>query len=110
MQFSVFALVICSLRSDWFFCKNPSEKSTFQFQCNPTEEITKQMIDEYPDEILDSDDGLIFWFTLADTQWNLGRLMPDVRDRALELLDNGGDLARWREEDPKLAIVMKLHT
>ena len=70
-----------------------------------TEEITKQMIDEYSDEILDPDDGPIFWFALADTQWNLGRLMPDVREQALDLLDKGGDLARWRDEDLKLAVV-----
>jgi DNA-binding TFAR19-related protein (PDSD5 family) len=67
-----------------------------------TEEITKQMIDEYSDIIGDPDDGPVFWFALADTQWNLGRLMPEVSERALELLARGCDLAKWHKEDPKL--------
>ena len=72
-----------------------------------TEDITKQMIEEYSGEILDSDDGPVFWFALADTQWNLGRLMPDVKEQALELLNIGCDLARWHDENPKLAIIRK---
>jgi len=72
-----------------------------------TEEITKQMIDDYSDEIGDPDDGPIFWFALADTQWNVGRLTPEVRERALELLEKGCDLPRWQEEDPKLAVARK---
>jgi len=70
-----------------------------------TEEITKQMINDYSVEIGDSDDSPVFWFALADTQWNLGRLMPEVREQALELLDRGYDLARWQEENPKLAVI-----
>ena len=69
------------------------------------EEITKQMIEEYSYEIGDPDDGPVFWLALADTQWNLGRLMPGVREQALELLTRGCDLARWHEEDPELALV-----
>jgi hypothetical protein len=39
---------------------------------------------------------------LAVTQSKLGRLEPDVRDRALALLDAGADLAAWEEDNPKL--------
>ena len=70
-----------------------------------TQEITKQMIDEYSGEIDDYDDGPIFWFALADTQWNLGRLMPEVKEQALDLLAKGFDLERWRQEDPKSAVI-----
>ena len=70
-----------------------------------TEEITKKMIEEYDYAINDSDDGPIFWFALADTQWNLGRLLPKVKKRALECLDSGTDQKRWQEENPKEAKV-----
>jgi len=38
----------------------------------------------------------------AVTQSKLGRLEPDVRDRALAIIDAGADLALWERENPKL--------
>src|SRR5262249_1831234 len=38
---------------------------------------------------------------LAVTQSKIGRLDPEVRSRALAVLDNGADLAIWEREDPK---------
>ena len=38
----------------------------------------------------------------AVTQSKLGRLEPDVRDRALAIIDTGADLAVWKRENPKL--------
>lgn len=67
------------------------------------EEITGQLIDEYADAINDPNDGPIFWFALADTQWNMGRLLPNVKEQALSWLDKGGDLERWQEENSTLA-------
>lgn len=71
------------------------------------EEITKNLIAEYEYAINDSDDGPIFWFALADTQWELGRLMPEVKKQAVACLDKGGDLAKWQIENPKLVIIRK---
>lgn len=71
------------------------------------EEITKNLIAEYEYAINDPDDGPVFWFALADTQWELGRLMPEVKKQAVACLDKGGDLARWQIENPKLAIIRK---
>jgi hypothetical protein len=39
---------------------------------------------------------------LAITQSRVGRLEPDVRDRALAIIDTGADLAVWERENPKL--------
>jgi len=39
---------------------------------------------------------------LAVTQSKLGRLEPDVRDRALAIIDAGADLAVWQRENSKL--------
>ncbi len=38
----------------------------------------------------------------AVTQSKLGRLDPDIRDRALAVLDGGADLDVWERENPKL--------
>ena len=38
----------------------------------------------------------------AVTQSKLGRLEPDIRDRALAALDSGADLEVWQSENPKL--------
>ena len=38
----------------------------------------------------------------AVTQSKLGRLDPDIRDRALAILDTGADLEVWKSENPKL--------
>lgn len=61
-------------------------------------EITNELIDEYSSELDDIDCAPAFWFALADTQWELGRLLPEVKEQALAWLDKGGDLALWQEE------------
>jgi hypothetical protein len=41
---------------------------------------------------------------LAAAQMETGRLLPEVRDRALQIIDAGGDVDRWREDgDESLA-------
>lgn len=68
------------------------------------QQITNELIDEYTCELDDECCAPVFWFALADTQWNLGRLLPEVKEQALAWLDKGGDLAVWQEENPKLAV------
>lgn len=68
-----------------------------------TEEITENLIRQYSSAMDDIYCAPAFWFSLADTQWNLGRLMPEVKEQALTWLDKGGDLSVWQEENPKLA-------
>ena len=60
-----------------------------------TEELTKQYA--YSS---DSDDSSIFWFALADIQWDLGRLEDSVKEQALSHIRSGYDLRRWKEENP----------
>lgn len=66
-------------------------------------DITKELIDEYSEEMDDIYCAPAFWFALADTQWNLGRLLQEVKDQAQAWLDKGGDLSIWRAENPSLA-------
>jgi hypothetical protein len=48
----------------------------------------------------DPDDGAVAWTALALAQYETGRLLDSVRDRALEVIAAGADLAQWLDEDP----------
>ena len=50
---------------------------------------------------LEESDGIAL-LALAVTQSKLGRLDPDIRDRALAVLDRGADLEVWERDNPKL--------
>lgn len=43
----------------------------------------------------------LLWFSLADTQWSWGVLLPDVKTKALQWLDKNGDLEVWQNENPQ---------
>lgn len=66
------------------------------------EQATAALCDEWDSMLEVPDEASPFWLALASTQWSLGRLLPDVRVKALEILDSGADLARW-QHDPKAA-------
>ena len=59
------------------------------------EQATARVLEMSGEELQDSEEAAVFWLALAATQWKLGRLLPTVRDRALELLASGADLGRW---------------
>lgn len=44
------------------------------------EEATQELIDQYKDIEGDREEEPLFWFALADTQWNYGRLLPEVKE------------------------------
>lgn len=62
------------------------------------EEVTNELIADNEDVLSDEDEAPIFWFALADTQWKLGRLIPFVKEKALEYLKSGTNLTRWQKE------------
>lgn len=62
-------------------------------------EITQELIAQNEYTISDPDDAPVFWFALADTQWNLGRLEDFVREQALHHIRDGHDVKRWAAED-----------
>lgn len=66
------------------------------------EEATKELILKYGGVLEDIDDGPIFWFVLADQQWKIGRLLPYVKEQALNWIEKGGDLHIWYESSEKL--------
>ena len=64
------------------------------------EDATAKILLDYKHEVEDPDQGMSFWSGLALTQFQLGRLQPEVRDRTIQLIDAGGDLALWAETGP----------
>ena len=54
----------------------------------------------YATSLSDPDTGSVFWFALAAAQWKTGRLLPEVKDRALAEIESGADLRQWREGNP----------
>lgn len=67
-----------------------------------TDEKAMEELIEYNGELIeDEETGPLFWLALADTQWKYGRLTKEVKEKALEIINNGKDLKRW-EKDKKL--------
>ena len=63
---------------------------------------------------LEEPDDVALLIAFAVTQSKLGRLEPEIRDRALAIIDAGADLAVWERENPKLlpkrrAVLEKAH-
>lgn len=66
------------------------------------EEATRRIIEENDWCFEYEDEGALLWFALADTQWKYGRLLDEVKEKAIRCIDSGVDLEKWREEDEKL--------
>ncbi len=66
------------------------------------EQASKEMIAEFEWDWSDEDDAPVFWFAMADMQWNYGRLQEEVKKKALYYLDDMKNLQRWEHENPKM--------
>ena len=65
------------------------------------EDITQQLISDFDCEMDAPLSQLVFWLALADTQWNWGRLQPDVKDRALCCIKE------YETENPAISAVQR---
>ena len=61
------------------------------------EEAYRRTLEQYQ-ELIGSDEEPLFWYALAETQWRVGRLTPEVKDITLEWIDRGGALDLWENE------------
>lgn len=57
----------------------------------------ERILEEMRDYINSDDEAPFFWYALAETQWKTGRLMPEVRDTALNWIERGGGLDLWQD-------------
>lgn len=60
------------------------------------QEITSKLIKDYKSIMGDLDEEPMFWFALADTQWNLGVLLPIVKEKALHWIDKGCGVCHYK--------------
>lgn len=58
-------------------------------------EATDRLKAEYASTLDDPDEMPVFWIALALAQWKLGRLEESTKKMALQVIDDGTDLARW---------------
>lgn len=67
------------------------------------QQATYELLESYSSSLTDPDEVAIFWLSLAASQWKLGRLLENVKEKAIAIIDNETDLNRWRlEGDRKL--------
>lgn len=65
------------------------------------EEANEAVLKKFKEYLDDTEEGPVFWFAFADIQWEYGRLIPYVKEKALEFLDKSGDLEHWAEQGEK---------
>ena len=61
------------------------------------QEAYEKTYEMYKDCIGDIDEEPLFWFALAETQWKVGRLMPEVKVKALEWIEKEGGVLLWED-------------
>lgn len=64
------------------------------------EDAYKKTIEEYSSYI-STDEEPFLWYALADTQWRLGCLLPEVKDNALKWIAESGGLRFWTDSKNK---------
>ena len=66
-------------------------------------DATDAVRSKFATEMMDADDGPLFWIALADVQWTYGELEPQIRTRVKEDLEFGRSLAAWTEDQSGLS-------
>lgn len=64
------------------------------------EEAFQKTIDQFCEHV-GNDDEPFLWYALAETQWKLGRLMPEVKSKALQWIEQKGGIELWAESKNK---------
>ncbi|MBP5154148.1 MAG: hypothetical protein ILP12_03975 [Lachnospiraceae bacterium] len=66
------------------------------------QDATAAVLSVFQELVGDEEEEPLFWFALADTQWDYGRLQPEVKEKALYWLNRNEELERWCENGQKL--------
>lgn len=71
---------------------------------NSKETATEKLMQQNKDLLQDEEEAALFWYALADTQWNRGMLLPEVMQNALSCLEHKEiELQRWLDSGGKYA-------
>jgi len=65
------------------------------------DEVVKILTHDNQGVMDDDEEGALFWFALADTLWNYGRLQDSVKEKALYFLELNKESERWRDAGQK---------
>lgn len=65
-------------------------------------EATKMLMDKFHCILVNEDDAPLFWMALAQIQWQKGRLLDEVKHRAIVHIEKGADLEFWYERSQQL--------
>lgn len=71
---------------------------------NTVQDITDKLTEDYKSVMGDIDEEPLFWLALADTQWNLGVLLPCVKEKALYWIDKDSDLFNRQTIDMSIKV------
>lgn len=66
---------------------------------NAVQDITNKLTEDYESIMGNIDEEPLFWLALADTQWNLGVLMPLVKEKALYWVEKDSGMFSCRSID-----------
>lgn len=91
-----------SIFSDDFACDIRGEYNAMLTLGKTNEEATDGIFKIFYERCKDTEDESVFWFALALSQWNKGRMTDDIKHKALEFVDNGKDLERWNTSDNQI--------
>lgn len=64
------------------------------------EEACQKILARYGDLLANTGIACLVYFALADTAWRYGRLDQALKDKALSLLQSGGDIDVWERDAP----------
>ena len=62
------------------------------------DEAYEKTLEQFHDYLGDQDYEPLFWFALAETQWKMGRLRPDVKGKAIEWIEKNGGIELWEDD------------
>jgi len=77
----------CDVRDDYMDCLG---------DCLTGAQATERLLSKWASSLEDQDEAPVFWLALAATQWKHGRLESHVLQKALNVIDNGSDLVKWK--------------
>jgi len=86
----------CSLYANDCSCDVRNTYKIFLQEQLSNEESYQRTIEKHHEYIGDEEEPLL-WYALADTQWKTGRLMPQVKEKALGWIEKGGGMTLWEE-------------
>lgn len=68
-----------------------------EYICENGNTITLQDVSLVFRDYINTDEEALLWYAIADTQWHLGNLLPEIKDKAVFWLQNRGGMERWKE-------------